>query len=1195
MNAKLFKRAAAGAVALTMLGAILPADSDPAGLSDWAALTASAADASAVFGEPTAEGGYVLENNKTYILSDNIVTSSYIHVPDGVTAEIDMNGCTIDRGLTEFSADGHVIQVDEGGVLTITDSSEDKTGTIKGGYTYDGAGIYNEGTCTVLYITITGNTAVTDPTGNYYGCGGGVCNNGGELDLNNCTITGNNAAAGGGVYVYPSDEKTYLNDVTITSNTASGNGGGINNHGNLSVRDCTIQNNSSGNNGGGMYFDAPDKDIVLFSENTITENTALKGKAIYIYKSGYTKIADVLIADGCDIMENWCPFTVWGEISPESDIAVYIPNSFDGAVAYGYANVNSDLDPAEVFRSVGNYSASFTIDEDGNAHAKHSGFVYIDRSWDSVQKKVVEELKTIPADSYRFPETKNNPEGDDFIDLGSPNGEWYVVDHDITVDYAVRCFGSPHILLCDGATLTCNKGIICENDHSVHIYGQSDDSGRLISTSYSGAGIGSVDNPAGNINIYGGTINSSAAANNYAAGIGGDHRESCGNVSIYGGNITASGAGCAPGIGSGYKCSDEVSYCISIYGGSVYAEGGSRSEKKSSVTYCGAGIGNGAKSDCYYSINIHGGNVTAISYEGSGIGGGGSHVINEVGEASSVGTNGEVTIDGGSVSARSDKRAISAKILTLGDSLSVYAPGDVYGTTIDTLFTAGERTSACEYRKAAAIQECSHGGFTYTVSGDGTQHIAHCKYCNYTKTDNHITDNTGKCKACGYDSGVPTYTVTLAMKNEDGSTIEKNGGEVVSGQIYALPGCDSIPANHRFTGWTMGDDTELRQPGEEITVTGNMTLTANYIEQCKVTFSFGEEEGFSYDHLVDKGTAIEDFGAPEAEGYIFKGWYLGDELYDFDTPVTSDITLTALWEETKSYISGASLTLNGGIGVNVYIQPFSVDPDTAYVTVKGPDDSDPVRSDLKDLEIVVGKGYRLTYDLTAQQMGEKIEVHLYDVYDGESEEVSLYSTDLSTEYENGFSFGPKDYFAEVKGDDSYSEELKDLCSAMENYGEYAREYFGNLYGEVGTAAEINDVTPESLSVYKSDITSAADGAEYYGLSLLLRTKTLLRFYYLSEPADISVSDSENNAVAYNTGRTQGMFYIEIPDISAKDLDERFTVTADGTTVKASALTYAYNSLITYSEKAEQSELCNVVKALYKYCEAANEFIANTEE
>ena len=90
--------------------------------------------------------------------------------------------------------------------------------------------------------------------------------------------------------------------------------------------------------------------------------------------------------------------------------------------------------------------------------------------------------------------------------------------------------------------------------------------------------------------------------------------------------------------------------------------------------------------------------------------------------------------------------------------------------------------------------------------------------------------------------------------------------------------------------------------------------------------------------------------------------------------------------------------------MNVYIQPFSVDPDTAYVTVKGPDDSDPVRYDLKDLEIVVGKGYKLTYDLTAQQMGEGIEVHLYDTFEGEIYEDFLFSSDLTTEYENDFTF-----------------------------------------------------------------------------------------------------------------------------------------------------------------------------------------------
>ena len=158
MKEKMLKRIAAGALSLMVLGVGLPADCGMTALLDKSAITASAADASTVFGEPTAESGYELDNEHgTYTLTADITTSSYIHVPAGVTATIDLNGHTIDRGLTKFVGDGHVIQIDEGGTLTIKDTSEEKTGTIKGGYTYNGAGINNQGgTCILENITVTG-------------------------------------------------------------------------------------------------------------------------------------------------------------------------------------------------------------------------------------------------------------------------------------------------------------------------------------------------------------------------------------------------------------------------------------------------------------------------------------------------------------------------------------------------------------------------------------------------------------------------------------------------------------------------------------------------------------------------------------------------------------------------------------------------------------------------------------------------------------------------------------------------------------------------------------------------------------------------------------------------------------------------------------------------------------------------------
>ena len=39
---------------------------------------------------------------------------------------------------------------------------------------------------------------------------------------------------------------------------------------------------------------------------------------------------------------------------------------------------------------------------------------------------------------------------------------------------------------------------------------------------------------------------------------------------------------------------------------------------------------------------------------------------------------------------------------------------------------------------------------------------------------------------------------------------------------------------------------------------------------------------------------------PTKSGHTFTGWYLGDEKYNFDTPVTAPLTLTAKWEKVPS-------------------------------------------------------------------------------------------------------------------------------------------------------------------------------------------------------------------------------------------------------------------------------------------------------
>ena len=143
---------------------------------------------------------------------------------------LNLNGKTIDRGLTEAVSDGQVILISNGNV-TIRDSSATNSdgtngkGKITGGFNDGdqdncGGGIYVEsGSLTLESGSITGNKTLKDGGGVYVGSGCTFTMKGGS-------ITGNTANTnGGGVYV----DGTFIvgNTLTITGNTVSGNANNV--------------------------------------------------------------------------------------------------------------------------------------------------------------------------------------------------------------------------------------------------------------------------------------------------------------------------------------------------------------------------------------------------------------------------------------------------------------------------------------------------------------------------------------------------------------------------------------------------------------------------------------------------------------------------------------------------------------------------------------------------------------------------------------------------------------------------------------------------------------------------------------------------------------------------------------------------------------------------------------------------------
>lgn len=139
-------------------------------------------------------------------------------------------------------------------------------------YYYYGGGIYCDGSSpTIEKCTITGNNARL---------GGGIYTSGswGTANIANCVVKGNTAAeAGGGIY--GANAHYAITRCVIRDNYSSGSGGGIGGDTNtgFGVTSCTIIGNSAIGHGGGIY--APGGGGYV--SNVIASNSAFDGGGIF--------------------------------------------------------------------------------------------------------------------------------------------------------------------------------------------------------------------------------------------------------------------------------------------------------------------------------------------------------------------------------------------------------------------------------------------------------------------------------------------------------------------------------------------------------------------------------------------------------------------------------------------------------------------------------------------------------------------------------------------------------------------------------------------------------------------------------------------------------------------------------------------------------------------------------------------------
>ena len=222
-----------------------------------------------------------------------------IYFQPNVKMTLNLNGHTVNRGLTEWEYNGEVMYIDKRADVIIND------GTITGGFSCNGAGgiHINDGANVVLnHVNIVGNSVDDDK-------GAGIAVYGGAtLTMNGGTIVGNKgygSSLGAGIYV--SRAHATLNDVLVSENqmltsyvgpgnSATGAGCCVA-QGTLTLNNCTVKDNHSDRYGGGLAL-MYSGDLVV-NTCTVTGNSAgIDGSAIAIIEEGNC------LVDGSDVTGN---------------------------------------------------------------------------------------------------------------------------------------------------------------------------------------------------------------------------------------------------------------------------------------------------------------------------------------------------------------------------------------------------------------------------------------------------------------------------------------------------------------------------------------------------------------------------------------------------------------------------------------------------------------------------------------------------------------------------------------------------------------------------------------------------------------------------------------------------------------------------------------------------------------------------
>lgn len=319
-------------------------------------------------------------------------------------------------------------------------------------------------------LSIAAGTTVTIDLGGHTldrkltqrGEGGGqviTARSGATLNLSNGTLKGGWGGNGGGIA--NEGGTANLTNVTITGCVGDDRGGGISNGtgGTLTLKDCTITGNTTYDKtvpkGGGGIYNAGTLNIQ--GTNIINDNWKSNGMRSNLYLKSGTVI------------------NITGDLEGSH---VFVDMETLGTFTSGYSTYH-DIHPAGFFTSDKGSIRGMRLVA-GEAQLSNAipegGVYYVERSWNETAKRVEATYHTLESNQYT---TLTGSDDDTYLDPG-----WYVVKGSDVVydDYLyMNGGGEYHLILCDGASIKAMFFIV-ESPNILHIHGQADNTGKMIST-----------------------------------------------------------------------------------------------------------------------------------------------------------------------------------------------------------------------------------------------------------------------------------------------------------------------------------------------------------------------------------------------------------------------------------------------------------------------------------------------------------------------------------------------------------------------------------------------------------------------------------------------------------------------------------------------------------------------------------------